>query len=66
MRITLPDGITEVEAIAKLALPLPLSHAGDLLGAIGRAAEKIGYTDVSLLHDGEYAGYIVGTPPAPG
>lgn len=65
MRTTLSDGTTEVEVLATLALPLPLSHVGDLMAAIGRTAERLGYTNVSMLYVGEHSGSIVGTPPNP-
>lgn len=64
MRTTLPDG-TEVEVIARLALPLPLSHVGDLMAAIGRAAERLGYTNVTWVYQGPHSECIVGIPPAP-
>lgn len=63
MRTTLPDG-QEVEVLVQLALPLPLAHVGDLLGAIGRAAERLGYTNVGLVYSGPHANSIAGTPPA--
>lgn len=64
MRTTLPDG-TEVEVLVTLALPLPLSHVGDLLAAVGRAAEKLGYTNVGLIYSGPHTDGIAGVPPAP-
>lgn len=63
MRTTLPDGTTEVEVIAKVMLPLPLSHAGELMTMICKAAERMGYTDVSFLTFEPYNGCIAGTPP---
>lgn len=49
------------EVLARLAYPLPLDLVGPLLGAIGVAAEKAGYTNVSL--DMNDQGAIIGTPP---
>ncbi len=62
MRTTLPSG-REVEVLVTLTLPLPLDHFGHLLTAVGRCAEKLGYTDVGLVYDGPHAGCIAGTPP---
>lgn len=53
------------ELLAQLAHPLPLAIAPELMTAIGKAAEKAGYTDVGILTAGPHAGYIVATPPAP-
>ncbi|GIE29989.1 hypothetical protein Ait01nite_030340 [Actinoplanes italicus] len=49
------------EHLVTLALPLPLETAGALLKAICEAAEKLGYTEVSLLTDG--MNQVVATPP---
>lgn len=65
MRTTLPDG-TEVEVLVQLALPLPLTILPELLAAIGKAAEKLGYTDVGILTTGEHRDAIAGRPPARG
>lgn len=48
------------ELLVTLGLPLPFALAGDLVVAIGTAAEYHGYTDV-LLVDGMRQ--IVATPP---
>lgn len=54
------DGDREV--LARLELPLPLDVAAGLMTAIAKAAEKLGYTDVVILTDGQQR--IAGTPPA--
>jgi hypothetical protein len=51
----LPDG---TEALATLAVPLPLDTAAVLIRAIGEAANELGYRDVALLTDGSHT--IVG------
>lgn len=56
-----PDG---TEELVRLSLPLPLVTAGHLMQAIARAAEEMGYTDVSVLTDGSQT--IVATPPVDG
>lgn len=52
----------EREVLARLELPLPLDVAAELMRAIAKAAEKLGYTDVVILTDGSQR--IAGTPPA--
>lgn len=52
------------EVMVKLVLPLPLPLATRLMRAVGKAAEKEGYTDVVILTEGPHAGSIAGTPPA--
>lgn len=54
----LPNGR---EALARLALPLPLSVVPELLRAIAVAAEGAGYTQVAIELDGEST--ISGIPP---
>jgi hypothetical protein len=57
-----PDGL---EVLVRLAYPLPITTAGGLLGAIGREAERLGYTDVCIITEGPDSGAIAGRPPEP-
>lgn len=51
------------ELLATIAYPIPITIAGQLMGGIGRAAERCGYTDVTIDPSN---GRIAGTPPPPG
>ena len=50
------------EVLVRLAFPLPITIVPELLKAIGKVAERAGYTDVVLLTDDN--GAIAGTPPS--
>ncbi len=65
MRTTLPDG-TVVEVLVQFALPLPLTVLPELMAAVSKAAEQLGYTGVGILTEGEYRGAIAGRLPAGG
>jgi hypothetical protein len=68
VRITVgrPDDKVELEVLVRFALPLPLNVYAELIGAIGRSAERLGYTDVGFVYEGPEAGSIAGRPPRSG
>lgn len=57
-----PAAPPERQVLAQLGNMLPIAVVGPLLRAIGTAAERIGYTDVST----DQAWRVVGTPPTNG
>lgn len=48
------------------AYPLPINTIGPLMAAVGRAAERLGYTQLHLITAGPYTGAVAGTPPPGG
>ena len=57
----LPDGR---EVLLRFAVPIPVTVVAELLPAIGRAVERLGYTDIRMGGDDDNVPCISALPPA--